>query len=105
MYKFTLRDKIRGAVRSLKIRFFPNRILVAGPYVGECGHELMDWQPWVRAQIGRYREVHVITYPGRDYLYPGCEVHYHNVSLKEAGYRHGNLSPSKNRGDGTFNLR
>jgi len=66
---------------------------VAGPYVGEFGHELMDWQPWVRAQIPRHHEVHVITYPGRDFLYPGCRVHYHDVPLEKAGYRFGRLSP------------
>jgi hypothetical protein len=94
-YQFTLRDKIVGAVGALRLRFFPRRILVAGPYVGEFGHELMDWQPWVRAQIARHQEVHVITYPGRDYLYPGCQVHYHNVALETAGYKHGRFSPTE----------
>jgi hypothetical protein len=79
----------------LRLRFFPRRILVAGPYLGEFGHELMDWQPWVRAQIARYEKVHVLTYPGRDYLYPGCEVHYHNVALENAGYKHGRFSPAE----------
>ena len=94
-YQFTLRDKIAGAFGDLRLRFFPRRILVAGPYVGEFGHELMDWQPWVRAQINRYDEVHVITYPGRDYLYPGCQVHYHDVALETAGYKHGRFSPTQ----------
>jgi hypothetical protein len=94
-YQFTLRDKIAGALADLKIRFFPRRILVAGPYVGEFGHELMDWQPWVRALVGRYEQVHVITYPGRDYLYPGCQVHYHDVALETAGYKHGRFSPAQ----------
>jgi len=92
-YQFTLRDKMVAAARDLRLRFFPRRILVAGPYVGEFGHELMDWQPWVRAQIGRYEQVHVITYPGRDYLYPGCTVHYHKVALETAGYKHGRFTP------------
>jgi hypothetical protein len=94
-YQFTLRDKIAGALADLKIRFSPRRVLVAGPYVGEFGHELMDWQPWVRAQVGRYEAVHVITYPGRDYLYPGCKVHYHDVALETAGYKHGRFSPAQ----------
>lgn len=94
-YQFTLRDKLVGALADLKIRFFPRRILVAGPYVGEFGHELMDWQPWVRAQVGRYEQVHVITYPGRDYLYPGCQVHHHDVALETAGYKHGRFSPAQ----------
>lgn len=94
-YQFTLRDKLAGALGALRLRFFPRRVLVAGPYVGEFGIELMDWQPWVRAQIGRHEEVHVITYPGRDYLYPGCKVHYHDVALETAGYKHGRLSPAQ----------
>ena len=75
------------------MRFFPRRILVAGPYVGEFGHELMEWQAWVRAQVPRYREVHVITFPGRAALYPGCHVHTHDFPLEKAGYRHGRFSP------------
>ena len=92
-HQFSLVEKIAGAFGGLRLRFFPRRILVAGPYVGEFGHELMDWQPWVRAQIARHDEVHVITFPGRDYLYPGCKVHYHEVKLENAGYRHGRCTP------------
>jgi hypothetical protein len=92
-HQFSTGEKIAGALADLRLRFFPRPVLVAGPYVGEFGHELMDWQPWVRAQIARHREVHVITYPGRDLLYPGCHVHYHDVPLEKAGYRFGRLSP------------
>jgi len=94
-HQFSPREKIAGALADLKIRLFPRRKLVAGPYVGEFGHELMDWQPWVRAQVARYAEVHVITYPGRDYLYPGCRVHYHSVALETAGYKHGRFTPAQ----------
>ena len=94
-HQFTLREKIAGALGDLKIKFFPRRLLVAGPYVGEFGHELMDWQPWVRAQVPRYEQVHVITYPGRDYLYPGCTVHHHDVLLENAGYKHGKFPPAQ----------
>ena len=94
-YQFTLGDKIAGALGALRLRFFPRRILVAGPYVGEFGHELMDWQAWVRAQVARHDEVHVITYPGRDFLYPGCRVHHHDVALETAGYKHCRFSPAQ----------
>ncbi len=77
------------------MRFFPRRILVAGPYMGEFGHELMEWQAWVRAQVPRYREVHVITFPGRDALYPGCHVHAHDFLLEKAGYHHGRFTPAQ----------
>jgi len=70
MYRFTLRDKIIGLLEGLRMRFFPRKILLAGPYVGEFGHELMDWQACIQACVPRYREVHVITYPGREFLYP-----------------------------------
>jgi hypothetical protein len=94
-YRFTFRDKVVGAFGALRLRLFPlHPILVAGPYVGEFGHELMDWQAWVRGRVGHYREVHVITFPGRDYLYPGCQVHYHDVPLEKAGYRHGRMNPA-----------
>ena len=96
-HQFSTLERIAGALGALRLRFFPRRILVAGPYVGEFGHELMDWQPWVRAQVPRHDEVHVITYPGRDYLYPGCRVHYHDVPLEKAGYRHGRLTPRQIR--------
>src|ERR1700761_1061440 len=88
-YQFTLADKIAGAMAALKLRFFRQKILVAGPFLGEFGHELMDWQAWVNTLAKQYREVHVITYPGRDFLYPGCKVHYHEVPLTQAGYRFG----------------
>jgi hypothetical protein len=94
-HRFTLADKIRGAAGALRMRLFPRPILVAGPYMGEFGHELMDWQAWVRAQVSRHAEVHVITYPGRDYLYPGCQVHHHDVALETAGYRHGRFTPAE----------
>lgn len=94
-YQFTLRDKIVGALSALRLRFFPRRVLVAGPFVGEFGHELMDWQAWVRALSERYREVHVITYPGRDFLYPGCRVHSHDIALETAGYKHGRFTPAQ----------
>lgn len=94
-YHFNLADKIQGALMALKLRFFPRRILVAGPFTGEFGHELMEWQAWVRGLAKRYHEVHVITYPGRDFLYPGCKVHYHDIPLASAGYRFGRFTPKE----------
>ena len=93
MHTFSLREKAFGALQGLKLRLFPRRVLVAGPYVGEFGHELMEWQAWVRALAPRYSEVHVLAYPGRDVLYPGCTVHNHGISLEKAGYKHGRFGP------------
>ncbi len=92
-YQFTLMDKVRGALGAVRQRLFPRRILVAGPFVGEFGPELMEWQCVIRARVPHYTEVHVITYPGRDYLYPGCVVHHHQVRLEKAGYGLGRFSP------------
>jgi hypothetical protein len=94
-YRHTLREKIQGALEGLRLRFFPRPVLVAGPFLGEFGHELMEWQAWVRAQVPRHREVHVITYPGREALYPGCQVHTHDVPLEKAGYRFGRFRPEE----------
>jgi hypothetical protein len=94
-YLYTLSDKIHGALEGLRLRFFPRPVLVAGPFVGEFGHELMEWQAWVRAQVSRHREVHVITYPGREALYPGCQVHAHDLPLEKAGYRFGRFKPAE----------
>lgn len=92
-YKFTAGDKLCGLLEAVRQRLLPRSVLVAGPFVGEFGHELMEWQAVIRARVPHYREVHVITYPGRDYLYPGCIVHHHHIRLENAGYGHGRLTP------------
>jgi hypothetical protein len=93
-YRFTLGDKVFSALEGLRLRFWPRPKLVA-LYVGEFGHELMDFQAWVRAQIPRHREVHIITFPGREALYPGCQVHAHDLTLEKVGYKHGRLTPAE----------
>jgi len=92
-YTYSLYDKLHGALSALRQRLIPRRVLVAGPYVGEFGYELMEWQAVVRARVPAYAQVHVITYPGRDYLYPGCVVHHHDVPLEKAGYAFGRYTP------------
>jgi hypothetical protein len=92
-YRFSFLEKVLGAFQGLRLRFFPRRILIAGPYVGEFGHELMEWQACVRALVPKYDEVHVLAYPGRDFLYPNCRVHHHSIKLESAGYKHGRFSP------------
>jgi len=57
----------------------------------------MQWQGFIRARRPYYNDVHVLTYPGRDYLYEGCRVHHHDIDLKSAGYRYGTLSPNRCR--------
>jgi hypothetical protein len=88
---YTAAEKLALFLPCLRQRFFPKRNLFAGPYAGEFGWELMQWQGFVRARRRYYEQVHVLTYPGRDYLYEGCQVHHHDIDLKTAGYRYGTL--------------
>ena len=97
MHPYSASEKIRLAFPSLRQKLRPRRNLLAGPYAGEFGYELMQWQGFVRERRKHYQEVHVLTYPGRDYLYEGCRVHYHDVDLKKAGYWYGDITPTQMR--------
>jgi hypothetical protein len=94
-YLLSPREKIRLAFHCLRQRLCPRRHLIAGPYVGEFGYEVMQWQGYVRARRSAYESVHVLTYPGRDYLYEGCSVHHHDVELRTAGYNYGSMEPTE----------
>ena len=96
-YLCSNREKFLYFLPCLRQRLRPKRNLFAGPYAGEFGHELMQWQGFVRARRRFYEKVHVLTYPGREYLYEGCEVHSHHITLKEAGYWYGFLPPEQAR--------
>lgn len=93
----SVRDKLSFTWDCLSQKLSSNEVLFAGPYTGEFGYELMQWQGYVRAQKKAYREVHVLTYPGRDYLYEGCQVHRHDFDLKTAGYGYGHITPAESR--------
>jgi hypothetical protein len=86
------RENFQTFLEGVALRFSANPVLLAGPYAGEFGHEIMDFQSYVRALKPKYREVHVITFPGREPLYRGCIVHPHNFDLKTAGYNYGRIS-------------
>lgn len=92
-YWYSAGEKIKLALSCARQKIFPKRFLFAGPFMGEFGYELMQWQAFVRARRAAYQEIHVLTYPGRDYLYEGCKVHYHDTDLKNAGYWYGRLGP------------
>jgi hypothetical protein len=94
-YLYSAGEKLKLFVPCARQKFFPKRHLFAGPYVGEFGYELMQWQGFIRARRPFYKEVHVLTYPGRDYLYEGCRVHYHEIDLKNAGYWYGRFGPEE----------
>jgi len=90
-YGYSGGEKLRLFLPCLRQKISPKRNLFAGPFAGEFGWELMQWQGFVRARRPDYDQVHVLTYPGRDYLYEDCEVHHHEVDLKQAGYGYGLL--------------
>ena len=94
---YRLAEKLRLFLPCLRQRLRPRRNLLAGPFAGEFGYELMQWQGFVRVRRRHYEQVHVLTYPGRDYLYEGCRVHHHDIDLKNAGYWYGRLTPGAAR--------
>jgi ADP-heptose:LPS heptosyltransferase len=94
-YIYSLVDKAALALSGARQRFLPHRILFAGPYTGEFGYEVMQFQGYVRARRPYYEDAHVLTFPGREYLYEGCHVHTHNVELKNAGFWYGRLAPAE----------
>src|SRR5215469_14409239 len=94
-YVYSAGEKLKLFLPCARQKYFPAQNLFAGPFVGEFGFELMQWQGFVRARRRFYEEVHVLTYPGRDYLYEGCHVHHHNIDLRSAGYWYGKLGPAE----------
>lgn len=96
-YLYGTGEKLKLFFPCARQNFSPKRNLFAGPYIGEFGYELMQWQGFVRARRHAYEQVHVLTYPGRDYLYEGCRVHHHNIDLKSAGYWYGRFGPDEMR--------
>jgi hypothetical protein len=92
-----VRDKLLFFIPALRQKLMPRRNLLAGPFAGEFGWELMQWQGYVRVRHRNYQQVHVLTYPGRDYLYEGCQVHHHDIRLEQAGYDYGWLAPAEAR--------
>jgi hypothetical protein len=91
-YRYSYAEKAGLFLVCLAQRLKPRRNLLAGPFAGEFGYEVMQWQGFVRARRRHYEAVHVLTYPGRDYLYEGCQVHPHDTRLDRAGYLYGQLN-------------
>jgi hypothetical protein len=94
-YYHSVAEKLWLYLVGWKQRAKPRRNLFAGPFAGEFGYEIMHWQGYVRARRRHYQQVHVLTYPGRDYLYEGCTVHHHDVRLDKAAYMYGRLTRSQ----------
>jgi len=67
----------------------PKKTLIAGPYMGEFGWELMEWQGYIRKLRQRYERTIVISYPPSEYLYEECEFAPHGASLRDSGFAYG----------------
>lgn len=68
----------------------PGDTLIAGPFTGELGWELMEWQGFVRRLKRAYRKTVVISYPNSQCLYEGCDFWPHSMPLKDSGPGYGN---------------
>ena len=72
-----------------------NNALVAGPFVGEFGWELMEWQGYIRKLSRKYDTTVSISYNSSKYLYETCEFFAHNFSLERSGYGYGKCEPEE----------
>ena len=92
-----LNHKIYSAAATLRVvkqTLVPNDILLAGPYSGELGLELMEWSGYVRRLSAKYRRTIVVSYAGHLCLYDQCEYYPHDLRLENSGYGFGSL-PAK----------
>jgi len=63
-----------------------SKVLIAGPWLGEFGWELLVWQAAVRFYRKKYNyeKVYVITFKGRKPLYENSNLYVHDLKLKDA---------------------
>jgi hypothetical protein len=93
-----LNQKIYSAAATLRVikqTLVPNDILLAGPYSGELGLELMEWSGYVRRVSAKYRRTIVVSYAGHLCLYDRCEYYPHDLKLENSGYGFGSLSATQ----------
>lgn len=90
-----LLDEIIGAVKVFKFLLFPKKWLVAGPYTGELGWEMMVWQGYVRALRRRYKNLLVISYPFSSVFYEDCTFIPQDRKLIDSGFGLGVMNRKK----------
>lgn len=69
-----------------------SKVLIAGPYVGEFGWELMEWQGYVRKLKNFYDKIIVVSYKNREYLYEDCIFLAHNFNLIKSKFAYGYIA-------------
>jgi hypothetical protein len=74
-----------ATLRVLKQTLVPNDTLLAGPYSGELGFELVESSGYVRRLNTKYRRTIVVSYAGHLCLYDQCEYYPHDLSLRNSG--------------------
>jgi hypothetical protein len=87
----------RVITTSVQVALFRHDTLLAGPYTGEFGIEVLDWSGYVRRLGSKYRRTIAISYPGNECLYDGCEYYSHEKILGDSGYGFGSLLKSEAR--------
>jgi hypothetical protein len=73
----------------------PKNTLLAGPYSGELGWELMEWSGYVRRLSKQYKRPIVVSYQGHRCLYDECEYYAHELNLHHSGYWYGSLAEAE----------
>lgn len=84
-----LAKAIRWPVWRIRHSKVTTRTLVAGPYIGEFGWELMEWQGYVRRLGSLYERTIAISYETSRYLYGECEFYSHHLSLAQSCFGYG----------------
>ncbi|MEJ5352686.1 MAG: hypothetical protein WHS65_13970 [Melioribacteraceae bacterium] len=75
---------------NLKMLFIKkSKNLIAGPYYGEFGWELMSFQGYVRKLRKFYENVAVISYNTSNYLYEKCIFFPHSLKLEKSSFGFG----------------
>ena len=90
----TLNNKLGRVAPTLHVvkqTLFRNDTLLAGPYSGELGLELMEWSGYVRRLSMKYNRTIVVSYQGNHCLYDPCEYYAHELRLQDSGYWYGSL--------------
>jgi hypothetical protein len=59
----------RRDIKLFNYKFEDNKKLFAGPWIGEFGHELFNWQAFIRTLSKKYTTVVVASRPDREFLY------------------------------------
>lgn len=81
------RSSLPGENKSMKVDFYKREgngcTLVAGPYGGEFGYELMMWTPALRSLSAYFEKIVIVIHESQEFLYEDFadEIIYHTIDL------------------------